>query len=157
MPQVSAGLLMYRIRDGMLQVLLAHPGGPYFRRKDQGVWTIPKGQPNPEEELLAAAQREFREETGCVAEPPFIPLTPIRQRGGKLVHAWAFAGDCDPALHVSIEFTMDWPPGSGRQASFPEVDRIEFFLLTTAREKINPAQIGLLDELERIVRQQRNE
>src|SRR5690242_20181533 len=101
MPRISAGLMMYRVRAGKLQVLLAHPGGPYFASKDDGSWTIPKGEVDPGEELLATAKREFEEETGFVPKGPFLPLAPIRQKGGKIVHAWAFEGDCDPADLVS--------------------------------------------------------
>src|SRR6186997_2435047 len=120
MPRVSAGLLMYRNCDGMLQVLLAHPGGPLFKNKDQGVWTIPKGEIEPGEDLLEAARREFEEETGVTPTGPFTALTPIQQKGGKIVHAWAFKGDCDPRAIVSNTFTLEWPPHSGRQMGFPE-------------------------------------
>lgn len=148
MPRLSAGLVMYRIKDGKLQVLLAHPGGPFFRKKDDGAWSIPKGEPEADEDLLAAARREFEEETGVVPRGPFAPLSPIKQQGGKIVHAWAFQGDCDPATVRSNTFTMEWPPKSGRQAEFPEVDRAEFFDLATARKKIKDAQTPLLDEVE---------
>ena len=110
-----------------LQVLLAHPGGPYFVSKDDGAWSIPKGEPEPDEDLLLTAQREFEEETGLKPTGPFIPLKPIQQKGGKIVHAWAFKGDCDPATLKSNTFTMEWPPNSGRQMEFPEIDRAEFF------------------------------
>lgn len=151
MPRLSAGLLMYRVRGGQLQVLLAHPGGPFYRKKDDGVWTVPKGEPEPNEDLLAAAQREFSEETGLRASGPFIPLTPVRQKGGKTVHAWAFQGDCDPAAIVSNTFTMEWPPRSGQTATFPEVDRADFFDVETAKRKVKPAQAALIDELVRVV------
>jgi predicted NUDIX family NTP pyrophosphohydrolase len=118
MPRVSAGLLMYRFHDGKLQVLLAHPGGPYFKNKDDGAWSIPKGEIEAGEDLLEAAQREFKEEIGVVPSGPFIALTPITQKGGKIVHAWAFEGDCDPSASVSNTFTMEWPPKSGRQMEF---------------------------------------
>jgi predicted NUDIX family NTP pyrophosphohydrolase len=147
MPRLSAGLLMYRVSDGDLQVLLVHPGGPFFRKKDEGAWTIPKGEPKSNEELLPAALREFEEETGLKPQPPFIELKPITQRGGKVVHAWAFAGDCDPQSIKSNHFTIEWPPKSGRQVSFPEVDRADFFDLTMARKKIKAAQAPLIDEL----------
>src|SRR5580692_807100 len=110
MPRLSAGLLMFRIKDGTLQVLLAHPGGPLFQKKDEGAWTIPKGEPEGDEELLAVAQREFTEETGLSAAGPFLPLGSIQQKGGKIVHAWAFAGDCDPRDVRSNLFTLEWPP-----------------------------------------------
>src|ERR1700722_19442508 len=155
MPRVSAGLLMYRFRDGKLQVLLAHPGGPFFKNKDDGAWTIPKGEPDPNEDLLAAAKREFAEETALFSTGPFIALTPVKQKGGKIVHAWAFGGDGDPAAMVSNTFTMEWPPRSGRKAQFPEVDRADFFDAATAKRKIKPAQAALIDELEQILSRQR--
>ena len=151
MVRLSAGLLMYRLKDGVLQVLLAHPGGPYFVNKDEGAWTIPKGEPDADEDLLVAAQREFEEETGIKPSGPFIPLKPIQQKGGKIVHAWAFAGDCDPAAIMSNDFTMEWPPKSGRQQAFPEIDRAEFYDLATARKKIKAGQEVLIDELTAIV------
>lgn len=149
--RISAGLLMYRRRGGDFEVLLVHPGGPFFVHKDEGVWSIPKGEVEGEEDLLNAAQREFREETGFTPHGPYLPLTPVRQPGGKLVHCWAFEGDCDPATLVSNTFTLEWPPRSGRQAQFPEVDRAAFFDLPTARTKINPAQVPLLDQLEKLL------
>jgi predicted NUDIX family NTP pyrophosphohydrolase len=151
MPRLSAGLLMYRIKEGVLQVLLAHPGGPFFRNKDEGAWSIPKGEPDGDEDLLLTAQREFAEETGVTAKGPFLPLQPIQQKGGKIVHAWAFQGDCDTTALHSNTFTMEWPPKSGRQAEFPEVDRAEFFDLAAARKKIKAGQEGLLDQLQRSV------
>ena len=151
MPRTSAGLLMYRIRDGVLQVLLAHPGGPYFVNKDDGAWTIPKGEPDEEEDLLVTAQREFEEEMGLKPTGPFISLKPIKQKGGKVVHAWAFEGDCDPAAIKSNTFTMEWPPKSGRQMEFPEIDRAEWFDLATATKKIKSGQVALIDELVAIV------
>ena len=146
-PRTSAGLLMFRIKKG-LEVLLAHPGGPYFVNKDGGAWSIPKGEPEPDEELLVTAQREFEEETGLKPTGPFIPLKPIQQKGGKVVHAWAFEGDCDPATLKSNTFRMEWPPHSGRQQEFPEIDRAEFFDLAMARRKIKAGQEALIDELE---------
>jgi predicted NUDIX family NTP pyrophosphohydrolase len=142
---------MYRFRDGELQVFLAHPGGPFFARKDDGVWSIPKGEPEAGEELLATARREFREETGLVANGSFMPLTPVTQKGGKIVHAWAFPGDCEEQEIVSNVFAMEWPPGSGRTREFPEVDRAEFFAVAVARKKIKAAQCPLIDELVRTV------
>ncbi len=115
MPKISAGLLMYRIKADAVEVLLAHPGGPFFQNKDDGAWSIPKGEPEPGEELLSAAQREFEEETGLKPAGPFLPLAPVQQKGGKIVHGWAFAGDCDPGALRSNAFTMEWPPRSGRQ------------------------------------------
>ncbi|MCE5268375.1 MAG: NUDIX domain-containing protein [Planctomycetaceae bacterium] len=148
MPQTSAGLLMFRSKNGLVEVLLAHPGGPYFVAKDNGAWTIPKGEPEPGEDLLTTAQREFEEETSLKPIGPYLPLAPIRQKGGKVVHAWAFQGDCDPAALASNAFTMEWPPHSGRQMEFPEIDRAEFFPLTAAKRKIKSTQIPLIDELE---------
>jgi predicted NUDIX family NTP pyrophosphohydrolase len=113
-PRVSAGLLMYRIRDGKLQVLLAHPGGPYFKNKDEGAWTIPKGEIEAGEDMLAAAQREFEEETGVTPAGPFIPLTPVKQKGVKIVHAWAFEGDCWSSLRLTERNSSAWPGRDGR-------------------------------------------
>jgi predicted NUDIX family NTP pyrophosphohydrolase len=151
MPRISAGLLMYRIEDGVVEVLLAHPGGPYFVNKDDGEWSIPKGEPEPDEDLLLTAQREFEEETGLKPVGPYIPLKPTEQKGGKIVHAWAFEGDFDPTAFKSNTFTMEWPPHSGRQQEFPEIDRAEFFDLATARKKIKAGQEKLIEELEAVV------
>src|SRR5579871_3691485 len=151
MPRISAGLLTYRVRDGKLQVLLAHPGGPFFKNKDDGAWTIPKGEPDVGEEMLATAKREFQEETGLKPTGSFIALTPVTQKGGKIVHAWAFEGDCDPKAIVSNTFSMEWPPRSGRQMEFPEIDRADFFDPVTAKRKIKFAQAALIEELERIL------
>ena len=147
MPRISAGLLMYRIREGVLQVLLAHPGGPLFRHKDEGAWSIPKGEIGLGEDLLDTAQREFQEETGIRPCGPFVALTPIQQKGGKMVHAWAFEGDCDPAHIKSNTFTMEWPPRSGQRREFPEIDRAEFFDLEMARWKIKATQWDLVVQL----------
>jgi predicted NUDIX family NTP pyrophosphohydrolase len=150
MPRLSAGLLMYRIQDGHLQVCLAHPGGPFYAREDDGYWTIPKGEPDPDEDLLEAAKRELEEETGIVPNRPFIPLTPVKQKGGKVVHAWAFEGDlADGQAVVSNKFSLEWPPKSGRQMQFPEIDRAEFFDVSEAKRKVKVAQEALIDELER--------
>ncbi|MEI8375618.1 MAG: NUDIX domain-containing protein [Planctomycetota bacterium] len=147
MSRLSAGLLMYRIKGGVLRVLLAHPGGPYFVNKDDGAWTIPKGEPDTDEDLLVTAQREFEEETGVKPTGPFLPLKPIKQKGGKIVHAWAFEGDCDPAASKSNTFKIEWPPKSGKQMEFPEIDRTEWFDLAMARKKIKAGQEGLIEEL----------
>jgi predicted NUDIX family NTP pyrophosphohydrolase len=147
MPKISAGLLLYRIRDGRLEFLLVHPGGPFWKNKDAGAWTIPKGEITDNEEALAAAIREFQEELGFKPSEPFIELTPIKQKAGKMVHAWAFEGDCDPTQIKSNTFSMEWPPKSGKQAEFPEVDRAEFFDFESAKAKINPAQVPFLEEL----------
>ena len=151
--RVSAGLLMYRLRDGQLQVLLAHPGGPFFKNKDDGVWSIPKGELESDEDFLEAATREFKEEVRVAPAGPFIALTPIKQKGGKIVHAWAFKGDCNPSKCVSNIFTMEWPPKSGRQVEFPESDRVDFFDVDTAKRKIKDRQVALIDELETILSQ----
>src|SRR5215475_12364034 len=149
MPKISSGLLMHRMREGELEFLLVHPGGPFWKNKDEGAWTIPKGEIGDGEEPLAAAVREFEEELGFKPSGPFIELTPIKQKAGKMVHAWAFEGDCDPSQIKSDTFSIEWPPRSGKQAEFPEVDRAEFFNLEAAKTKINPAQIPLLEELQR--------
>jgi predicted NUDIX family NTP pyrophosphohydrolase len=151
MPKTSAGLLMYRLREGRAEFLLVHPGGPFWKNKDAGAWTIPKGEPRAGEEPLAAAKREFAEELGI--EPPaqgsLIELTTVRQKGGKTVQAWAFAGDFDPGTIRSNTFTLEFPPGSGKHCVFPEVDRAAFFQLEEAKLKINPAQAALLEEVGR--------
>jgi predicted NUDIX family NTP pyrophosphohydrolase len=147
MARSSAGLLMYRVRAGVLEVLLVHPGGPFWRSKDAGAWTIPKGEVAPGEDEVSTAVREFKEETGMDAVGPFIDLGTIKQKAGKTVHAWAFAGDCDPATLKSNMTRLEWPRGSGRWMTFPEVDRAEFLPLAEARVKINPAQAELLDRL----------
>jgi predicted NUDIX family NTP pyrophosphohydrolase len=142
---ISAGILAYRRKRG-LEVLLAHPGGPYWRNKDAGSWSIPKGLVESGN-LFACAKREFNEETGLTASGDFIQLTPIRQRSGKTVHAFAFEGDFDLAAFASNEFEMEWPPRSGKRQRFPEVDRVAYFRLATARRKILPAQLPFIEEL----------
>jgi predicted NUDIX family NTP pyrophosphohydrolase len=144
--EISAGLLAYRRRDD-LEVLLAHPGGPFWARKDDGAWTIPKGLAEPGADLLATAQREFAEETNLAAAGHFIPLTAVRQKSGKLVHAWAFEADFDLAGFASNSFEIEWPPKSGRRRSFPEIDRIAYFALPVAMIKILDYQRPLLREL----------
>jgi predicted NUDIX family NTP pyrophosphohydrolase len=153
---VSAGLLLYRRGPQGLEVLLAHPGGPFYRNKDAGHWSIPKGIPEEgESDLLAVARREFQEETGLAAREPFLPLGQVRQKSGKVVHAWAFEGDVPPDfVPASNTFEMEWPPRSGRRASFPEIDRAELFPIEEARRRINAAQVALLDALlDRLVAQ----
>jgi predicted NUDIX family NTP pyrophosphohydrolase len=147
--QMSAGFLMFRVagNQNLLEVLLVHPGGPYWKLKDDGVWTLPKGNVEPGEDVLAAAIREFTEETGLVPEEPFISLGEIRHRSGKRVHAWAFRGTCDPASIRSNSFEIEWPPKSGRREKFPEVDRAAFFTVTAARQKILPAEEPLVNRL----------
>lgn len=146
--KVSAGILLYRRSGGGLEVLLAHPGGPFWVHRDAGAWTIPKGLADDGEDLLAAARREFAEETGTRLDGPFWPLGSVRQRAGKLVHAWAAEGDLDPALAVSNMTSSEWPRGSGRRVTYPEVDRCEWFTPEAARSRMNPAQAELVDRLE---------
>jgi predicted NUDIX family NTP pyrophosphohydrolase len=150
MPRTSSGILMFRRRPAGLEVLLAHPGGPFFARKDEGAWSIPKGEAHPDEDLLSAARREFAEEVGFEPAGQFIQLHPITQKGGKVVHAWAVEGDCDPTAARSNTFTMEWPPHSGRQAEFPEIDRVTWFDVQAAKRKIKQAQAALIEELERL-------
>jgi predicted NUDIX family NTP pyrophosphohydrolase len=143
----SAGLLMFRRSAGVIEVLLAHPGGPFWAQKDRGAWTIPKGGRNPGEEPIDTAIREFREETGFTPCAPFLPLGVIRQLSGKMVSAWAFEGNGDPAGLASNAVTVQWPPRSGRYITVPEIDRLQFFALDAAREAINVGQVPLLDRL----------
>ncbi len=141
----SAGLLMYRLRSGQPEFLLVHPGGPFWKNKDAAAWSIPKGEIDSGEDAFAAAQREFQEELGFKPAGVFIELPAVKQKSGKLVRAWAFEGDCDPASCKSNTFSVEWPPRSGRMQDFPEIDRAAFFPLAEAREKINPAQTPLLE------------
>lgn len=145
--EVSAGLLLYR-RSGALEVFLAHPGGPFWAKRDLGAWTIPKGLVEANADLLATARREFAEETGFSPDGPYLPLAPVTQKSGKVVHAFACAGDVDPARLRSNAFEVEWPPKSGKRRSFPEVDRAAWFDLANARAKIIPYQRPFLDELE---------
>lgn len=147
MPKTSAGILLYKIRDGVLRVFLVHPGGPYFAKKDAGAWSIPKGEIDEGEDSLAAARREFEEETGCGPEGDFVSLAPVTQKSGKVVLGWAVEGDCDPASIRSNTFTLVWPPKSGVMREFPEVDRAAWFTVEEAKRKINPAQVALVEEL----------
>ena len=148
--EVSAGLLAFRRRNA-LEVLLAHPGGPFWAKKDQGAWTIPKGLAEVGADLLATAKREFTEETNLTARAGFIALTPVKQKSGKLVHAWAFDADFDLAAFASNTFEMEWPPRSGRRQSFPEIDRIEYFSVPTAMTKIIAYQRPLVMELQTLI------
>jgi predicted NUDIX family NTP pyrophosphohydrolase len=148
MTVTSAGLMMYRTAGGRLEVFLVHPGGPFFANKDEGAWGIPKGICREGEDLLEAGKREFEEETGIAPAGEMLPLGSIRQSSGKIVHAWAFRGDWDEARGIrSNTFEMEWPPKSGRKATFPEVDRGGFFAMEEARRKINLSQGELLDRL----------
>ncbi len=146
--KISAGLLLYRRTGRSVEVFLAHPGGPFWAHRDAGAWTIPKGELAEGEDLLAAACREFEEETGIHPEGLFLPLGSIQQKAGKLVHAWAWEGDADPGRVMSNSVHAEWPKGSGRWLTFPEVDRCAWFDLRAAREKINPAQVEFLRRLE---------
>ena len=148
MPKKSAGLLVYRVIQTKIELLLVHPGGPFWRNRDDGAWTIPKGEFTDEEEPLAAAKREFEEELG--PKPPegeYLPLKPIKQKNGKVVHAWAVEGDFNPATINSNTFEMEWPPKSGRRQSFPEVDRAQWFSPDVAKQKMLSGQAALVDEL----------
>jgi predicted NUDIX family NTP pyrophosphohydrolase len=147
MAKVSAGLLMFRRGGDALEVLLVHPGGPYWMNKDVGAWSIPKGEVEPGEEPFAAAQREFEEEIGATARGEFFSLGEIRQASGKIVRAWAVEGDCDVSNMRSNTFSMIWPPKSGKPQSFPEIDRAEWFSLDAARNKIIKGQIPFLERL----------
>lgn len=156
-PNVSAGLLLFRRPAGTLDVFLAHPGGPFWASRDAGAWTIPKGLIDPGEDPLTAARREFGEETGLHPAGPFLPLGSVRQKAGKVVHAWACEGDADPAAATSNTMRVEWPPRSGKWMTVPEVDRCAWFDPATAREKINPAQAGLIDRLEELLAGQTSE
>ena len=151
MAKISAGLLPYRRRNTALEVLLVHPGGPFWAKKDLGAWSIVKGEVAQGEDLLACARREFAEETGRPAEGAFHALAPVRQAGGKTVHGYAVEMDLDAAALRSNLFEMEWPPRSGKRQSFPEIDRAAWFDPETAREKINKGQVALIDELEKMV------
>jgi predicted NUDIX family NTP pyrophosphohydrolase len=149
MPRPSAGILLYRFNDGEPEVLVLHPGGPFWRNKDLGAWSIPKGEIEPGHESLQTAIRELEEEIGLKVshDSNFITLKPIRQSGGKLVNCFALNHDFDPATLKSNTFIREWPPGTGQQQEFPEVDRAEWFDLETARQKLIPAQAALIDQL----------
>jgi predicted NUDIX family NTP pyrophosphohydrolase len=152
MPRRSAGIALFRRSEPTLEVLLVHPGGPLWARRDAGAWSIPKGEYEDGEDPAAAARREFTEELGSpVPEGELIDLGEVKQRSGKLVRAWALPGDLDATTITSNTFALEWPPRSGRMREFPEVDRAEWFTLEEARERINPAQGALLDRLERAV------
>lgn len=147
MAKISAGIVLYRGSQHGFQVLLAHPGGPFWKNKDDGAWTIPKGEVSDGEDLLEAARREFTEETGRVLSGPFIELSAIKQKGGKTVHAWGCAGDFDPQDLKCNLFSMEWPPKSGKHKEFPEIDRVQWFTTDEARKKLNAELMILIDEL----------
>jgi predicted NUDIX family NTP pyrophosphohydrolase len=147
----SAGLLMFRKKNG-IEVFLVHPGGPLWSKKDLGAWSIPKGLLEQEEDALEAAKREFLEETGFIAEGRFIPLSAVKLKSGKVVQAWAVEGDSNPAAIKSNLFSMEWPPHSGKTREFPEVDRAAWFGIEEAKNKINQGQVGLLEELQQLLK-----
>ena len=151
MPKQSAGLLLYRIRNQVMEVLLVHPGGPFWARKDKEAWSIPKGEFTEEEKPLDAAIREVEEEIGLTGLSEFIQLTPVKLKSGKVIHAWATKADFNPSDIVSNSFEMEWPPKSGMKQSFPEVDKAAWFSVEEAREKINPGQMPLITELANIL------
>ena len=148
MPSKSAGILAFRIREGRIEVLLVHPGGPFWRNRDLGAWTIPKGELDASEDPEQAARREFREELGIALSAPLLPLGEIRQRGGKIVEAFATEHDIDVAAVQSNSFEIEWPPHSGKRQRFPEIDRAEWMILPEARERILPSQLPILDAIE---------
>ncbi len=150
--RTSAGILLYRFRGGVPEVFLVHPGGPYWTNRDAGAWSIPKGEFDAGQDPLAAARREFEEETGQRIDGDFVALTPHKQKSGKVMHAWAVEGDVDAATIASNTFTIEWPPRSGKRQAFPEVDRAAWLDLTAAREKILAGQKAFLDELEQRLR-----
>lgn len=147
MAKKSAGLLMYRFVESKLEVFLVHPGGPFWARKDAGAWSIPKGEYDEDEDAVEAAKREFREETGFSVPGELIPLSPLKQRSGKVISAWAVEGDCDPSSIRSNTFSVEWPPRSGKRRDFPEVDRAGWFSLPEGEQKILPGQRPFLSEL----------
>jgi predicted NUDIX family NTP pyrophosphohydrolase len=148
----SAGLLMYRIRGEIVEVLLVHPGGPFWAKKDEGAWSIPKGEYSKDENPFTVAKREFQEETGFVAEGEFKPLKMVVQPSGKEVTTWAFQGDCDPSLCKSNTFSMEWPPHSGKQQEFPEVDRAQWFTIEQAKKKNLKGQVPILEDFEMVIK-----
>lgn len=143
----SAGILVYRFNKKTPEFFLVHPGGPFWKNKDAGAWSIPKGEFADDEDPLLAAQREFKEEIGQVIKGDFIALTPVKQKSGKIIHAWAVEADIDPVTIKSNLFEIEWPPRSGKKQEFPEVDKAEWFTAETAKEKINTSQAALIDEL----------
>lgn len=151
MAKQSAGLLMYRRKAGSWEVLLVHPGGPFWARKDQGAWTIPKGEIEQGEDAFDAALREFEEETGCRPAGEFRALSPVRLKSRKTVRAWAFEGDWDPSRLESMAFTVEWPPHSGRVGEYPEADAAGWFGIEEARKKIQAGQLGFIEDFVRLV------
>ena len=150
--QQSAGILAYRLRGSSLEVFLVHPGGPFWKGKEAGAWSIPKGEINDDEDPLIAARREFLEETGQEVNGDFLPLSPVKQKAGKLVNAWAVEADVDAENIVSNSFKLEYPYNSGKWISVPEIDKAQWFTVAEAREKINPAQVAFLEELSAIIK-----
>ena len=148
MAKKSAGILLYRFQNKNLEVFLVHPGGPFWAKKDDGAWSIPKGEFEDDEEPLTAAKREFEEETGLKISGGFIELNPVKQKGGKMVYAWAVEGNMDPAKIKSNNFEIEWPPGSGKMKAFPEIDNAEWFNMNNAKKKIIEAQSSFIEDLE---------
>lgn len=155
MPKISAGILMYHFKEGRPQVLLVHPGGPLWDKKDIGAWSIPKGLVDGDEDAIETAKREFEEETGFKVSGRFIPLSQQRTRSGKIIKAWAVEGYIDASNIKSNIFEMEWPPHSGRIREFPEVDRAGWFNIDEAKKRIIPSQLGFIEELERIISERR--
>jgi len=147
MPKKSAGILMYRSRKEVLEVLLVHPGGPFWSKKDIGSWSIPKGEYTDTEDPFTVAKREFKEETSFQVDGDFTPLTPLEQPSGKIVSVWTIEGDCEASKIKSNTFLMEWPPRSGKKQEFPEVDRAEWFTIDTAKKKLLKGQVGFIEEL----------
>jgi predicted NUDIX family NTP pyrophosphohydrolase len=153
MARISAGILLFRLVNKELEFFLVHPGGPFFRNKDEGHWTIPKGEPNSDEDLTSCALREFREETGFSVSGTMYELSAIQQKGGKIVHAWAINGNVDASSLSSNMFELEWPAKSGKIQRFPEIDKASWFIEARAMEKINPAQQSFIKEAIRILPQ----
>lgn len=151
MARISAGILLCRFVEEQLEFFLVHPGGPFFKNKDDGHWTIPKGEPTPGEDLSACALREFREETGYSISGKMYELNTVKQKGGKIVHAWAMLGNLDPSGITSNIFELEWPPNSGKFQQFPEIDKASWLIESRAMEKINPAQQGFIKDAARIL------
>jgi predicted NUDIX family NTP pyrophosphohydrolase len=151
MKKTSAGLLLFRDGGHGLEILLVHPGGPFWAKKDAGAWFVPKGELNQGEEPLDCAKREFLEETGFAPQGPFLPLGSVQQKSGKTIHAWAVRGDFDPAKLRSNTFELEWPPRSGKLAQFPEVDRAAFFTEAEARERMHPAEFPFVERLRKLI------
>lgn len=153
MNKKSAGILFYRFQNGWLQVFLVHPGGPFWKNKDDGAWSIPKGEFTQEENALDAARREFEEETGMALAGNFVELGSVKQKSGKIIFAWALKGNINPEHIRSNTFEMEWPPHSGKKQEFPEIDKAHWFTIAEAKEKINPGQVKLIEELTGLIKE----